>query len=269
MTEPTQAKLIDVEQTVEIEWIDIEDIQPFVATEDKGIEKTFESMGQLVPILVTRASASYPHYKILGGRRRVQSAKNIGQTKILAHIVSGNVRDQAAVVLIENLQRSSNAAQEAQAIGKLLDDGMTQQDIANAYGISKAKVSWLARLLNLTPTLFTMMKSGDISARAAWVAAEFPVEKQEELAEQDHVTIKDVLAIRKTAKIDTANLDSLDVPETLDTSVVGSIAAANIRTFIDSGVPISSNQMRTLRAALNILEPPQKAKEEEADEDMH
>jgi ParB family transcriptional regulator, chromosome partitioning protein len=91
-------------------------------------------------------------YEIIAGERRWRAAQMAGLGEIPA--VVRPIPDEAAiaVALIENIQREDlNPLEEARALGRLISEfGLTHQQTADAVGRSRATVTNLLRLLELT-----------------------------------------------------------------------------------------------------------------------
>lgn len=117
---------------------------------------SIKSQGLVQPILVRpiggRQAGESQRYEIIAGERRWRAAQMAGLAEIPA--VIRDVPDEAAVSmsLIENIQRENlNPLEEAGALLRLtLEFGMTHQAAAEAVGRSRAAVSNLLRLMELS-----------------------------------------------------------------------------------------------------------------------
>ena len=117
---------------------------------------SIKAQGLVQPILVRPLSGHLPgesqRYEIIAGERRWRAAQMAGLAEIPA--VIRDVPDEAAVAmsLIENIQREDlNPLEEARALGRLIEEfGLTHQAAAEAIGRSRAAVSNLLRLMDLT-----------------------------------------------------------------------------------------------------------------------
>src|SRR5579863_3953282 len=117
---------------------------------------SIKSQGLVQPILVRPVGGRVPgesqRYEIIAGERRWRAAQMAGLTEIPA--VIRDVADEAAVsmALIENIQREDlNPLEEARALLRLTEEfGLTHQAAADAVGRSRAAVSDLLRLMELT-----------------------------------------------------------------------------------------------------------------------
>jgi ParB family chromosome partitioning protein len=126
-------------------------------TETLGeLADSIKSRGLVQPILVRPLPRPNPtesqRYEIIAGERRWRAAQMAGLKDIPA--VIRDVPDEAAVSmsLIENIQREDlNPLEEAGALKRLIEEfGLTHQAAAEAVGRSRAAVSNLLRLMELT-----------------------------------------------------------------------------------------------------------------------
>jgi len=99
-------------------------------------------------------------YEIIAGERRWRAAQMAGLTEIPA--VIRHIPDEAAiaVALIENIQRENlNPLEEARALERLVSEfGLTHQEVAQAVGRSRAGVTNLLRLLELTAEVCELLE---------------------------------------------------------------------------------------------------------------
>lgn len=118
------------------------------------------SEGVLQPIIVRPKSDG--RYEILAGHRRTQASKLAKQKTIPAIVRDVPDEVAVAVALIENIQRENlNPIEEAQGINRLISEfGLTHQQIGERVGRSRAAVSNILRLLNLTSNVRSMLENG-------------------------------------------------------------------------------------------------------------
>jgi ParB family transcriptional regulator, chromosome partitioning protein len=120
--------------------------------------------GVVQPIVVrpvdTPLNGQSQRYEIIAGERRWRAAQMAGLSEIPA--VIRHIPDEAAiaVALIENIQRENlNPLEEARALSRLVSEfGLTHQQVAEAVGRSRAGVSNLLRLLELTPEVCELLE---------------------------------------------------------------------------------------------------------------
>ena len=129
------------------------DMRPETLTE---LADSIKAQGVVQPIVVRPLEAPVngesQRYEIIAGERRWRAAQMAGLSDIPA--VIRHIPDEAAIAmaLIENIQRENlNPLEEARALERLVSEfGLTHQETAQAVGRSRAAVSNLLRLLELT-----------------------------------------------------------------------------------------------------------------------
>ena len=120
--------------------------------------------GVVQPIVVRpvqgNGNGESQRYEIIAGERRWRAAQMAGLAEIPA--VVRHIPDESAiaVALIENIQREDlNPLEEARALSRLISEfGLTHQQAADAVGRSRAGVSNLLRLLELTPEVCALLE---------------------------------------------------------------------------------------------------------------
>ena len=139
---------------------------------------SIKQQGVMQPIVIRRISAD--RYEIIAGERRWRATQLAGLDSIPAIIKS--VADDAAIAmsLIENIQRENlNPIEEAVALKRLQDEfELTQQQVADAVGKSRASVTNLMRLISLSPDARVMLERGDIEMGHARAILALPQETQ-------------------------------------------------------------------------------------------
>jgi ParB family transcriptional regulator, chromosome partitioning protein len=129
------------------------DMRPETLSE---LADSIKAQGVVQPIVVRPleppVNGESQRYEIIAGERRWRAAQMAGLSEIPA--VIRHIPDEAAiaVALIENIQRENlNPLEEARALERLVSEfGLTHQEAAQAVGRSRAGVSNLLRLLELT-----------------------------------------------------------------------------------------------------------------------
>ena len=125
---------------------------------------SIKSRGLVQPILVRPLPRPNPtesqRYEIIAGERRWRAAQMAGLAEIAAVIRDVPDEDAVAMALIENIQRENlNPLEEARALLRLIEEfGLTHQAAAEAVGRSRAAVSNLVRLMELTDEVKEMLE---------------------------------------------------------------------------------------------------------------
>lgn len=127
--------------------------QPRVHMDKQMLQELAESIklqGIMQPILVRKAQDS--QFEIIAGERRWQAARIANLTEVPVLIKDVSDASALEMALIENIQREDlNVIEEAIGIRRLIEEfGMTHEAAADALGKSRAAVSNLLRLLNLS-----------------------------------------------------------------------------------------------------------------------
>lgn len=139
--------------------------QPRTDMHEKALEElaaSIRNQGVMQPIVVRPISSE--KYEIIAGERRWRASQIAGLDTIPAIIKP--VGDEAAIAmaLIENIQRENlNPIEEAMALKRLQDEfELTQQEVADAVGKSRATVTNLIRLIGLHVDVRRMLEHGDL-----------------------------------------------------------------------------------------------------------
>jgi len=128
----------------------------------KELAASIKSQGVMQPIVIRPLSSD--KYEIIAGERRWRASQIAGLDTIPAIIKP--VGDEAAIAmsLIENIQRENlNPIEEAMALKRLQDEfELTQQEVADAVGKSRATITNLLRLIGLHIDARRMLEHGDL-----------------------------------------------------------------------------------------------------------
>lgn len=185
-------------QHIPLESIQRGKYQPRGDMDQTSLEELAESIkaqGVMQPIVVR--SISKNKFEIIAGERRWRAAQLAGLKTIPALV--REVSDEAAIAmaLIENIQREDlNPIEEAVALQRLQKEfELTQQEVANAVGKSRASVANLLRLISLPDEVKTLLTHGDLEMGHARALLGLPVEQQVDAAR--HVVAKG-LTVRQT-----------------------------------------------------------------------
>lgn len=151
--------------------------------------------GVLQPIIVRQLSGE--QCEIIAGERRWRASKLAGLATV--PVVIKDVADDAAMAIgvIENIQRENlNPIEEATALARLLREfEMTHQEVAEAVGRSRAAVSNLLRLLNLTTSVQKLLEHGDMEMGHA--RALLPLAQEQQLKAAQYI-VEQGLSVRET-----------------------------------------------------------------------
>ena len=152
------------------------------------LANSIQAQGIMQPILVRRLSRGEHagKYEIIAGERRFRAARIAGLTQV--PVLVRDVADEAAaaMALIENIQREDlNPVEEAIALQRLQKEfELTQQEVANAVGKSRASIANLLRLIGLPDEIKTLLAHGDLEMGHARALLGLPADQQVEAARQ-------------------------------------------------------------------------------------
>jgi len=126
------------------------------------LKGSIKKHGIIQPIVVRKMANGY---EIVAGERRLKAAKEIGLKKMPAIIKSFNNEKSLEIALAENIQREDlNPVEQANAFKRLIDEfNLTQQELAEVTGKSRALVTNTIRLLKLNPEIQKNISEGKIS----------------------------------------------------------------------------------------------------------
>jgi ParB family chromosome partitioning protein len=152
-------------QQIPIEQLQRGKYQPRRDMRQESLEElanSIKAQGVMQPITVR--AIGHQKYEIVAGERRWRATQLAGLDTIPA--IVRDIDDNAAIAmaLIENIQREDlNPMEEAVALQRLQDEfALTQQQVAEAVGKSRAAVANLLRLLNLNEEVKKLLIHGDL-----------------------------------------------------------------------------------------------------------
>ena len=159
---------------------------------------SIKEQGIMQPIVVRPAGQN--RYEIIAGERRWRAAQLAGLAEV--PVVIRDVPDEAAIAmsLIENIQREDlNPIEEAIALARLQKEfELTQQEVAQAVGKSRAAVANILRLMSLNSEVKKMLEYGDLEMGHARALLSLNETDQLEVARM--VTAKG-LSVRQTESL--------------------------------------------------------------------
>ena len=167
------------------------------------LAESIKAQGVVQPIVARPISSpgETQRYEIVAGERRWRAAQLAGLAEI--PVVIRDVPDESAIAmaLIENIQREDlNPLEEAAALDRLIDEfDLTHAEAATAVGRSRASVSNLLRLRDLSDKVKTLLENRDIEmghARALLGIAD--ATQQLDVARQ---VVRKGLSVRETERL--------------------------------------------------------------------
>ncbi|MBN1684263.1 MAG: ParB/RepB/Spo0J family partition protein [Gammaproteobacteria bacterium] len=184
-----------------IEYLHPGKYQPRQDMNEEALEELAESIksqGIIQPIVVRFIHDN--HYEIIAGERRWRAAQLAGLKDV--PVLIKDISDEVAVAmsLIENIQRENlNPLEEAGALRRLLEEfGMTQQQVADVVGKSRATVTNLLRLLSLNKEVKKLLEHGDLEMGHARALLSLEGQLQNQAAQ---LIVSKELSVRETEKL--------------------------------------------------------------------
>jgi ParB family transcriptional regulator, chromosome partitioning protein len=172
--------------------------QPRTRMDEAALQELASSIRQhgLMQAIVVRPIEG-DRYEIIAGERRFRAAGLAGLEEVAVTVRDVSDQDALAMALIENIQREDlNPLEEALALQRLQDEfALTQQQVADAVGKSRATVANLLRLLNLVHEVRTMLAEGLLEMGHARALLALPTAQQLTAAQQ---VVQRGLSVRQT-----------------------------------------------------------------------
>ncbi len=136
----------------------------FDEEELQNLADSIAEHGVVQPLTVRELENGY--YQIIAGERRWRAARLAGLAEVPAVIMEADDKKTMELALIENLQRQDlNPVEEAQGYQVLMEEyGMTQEETAKRVGKSRPTVANALRLMQLSPDVLELVRTGQLSA---------------------------------------------------------------------------------------------------------
>ncbi|KAE8176078.1 ParB/RepB/Spo0J family partition protein [Photobacterium carnosum] len=176
------------------------------------LANSIRAQGVIQPIVVRRIDSQ--SYEIIAGERRWQAARQAGLQVVPCIIKNVDDRATVAIALIENIQREDlNAIEEARALERLQQEfSLTHQQVADAVGKSRAAVSNLLRLNQLSDAVKQLVEQKQLEMGHA--RALLSLDDQQQLAAAQ-IIINKLLTVREAEKLVKTLLNPTETPAKL------------------------------------------------------
>ena len=164
---------------------------------------SIKAQGVVQPIVVRpiASSGGESRYEIIAGERRWRAAQIAGLDTVPA--VVREIPDEAAIAmaLIENIQRENlNPLEEARALDRLISEfGLTHAEAAQAVGRSRASVSNLLRLQDLSDKVKPMLEDRQLEMGHA--RALLSIQNPTQQLDAARQVVKKGLSVRETERL--------------------------------------------------------------------
>ncbi|WP_010597480.1 ParB/RepB/Spo0J family partition protein [Rickettsiella massiliensis] len=158
---------------------------------------SIRTQGIITPLIVRPLESN--RYELIAGERRWRAAQLAELSEVPVLIKALTDETALAIALIENIQRQDlNSIEEAEAIRRLIDEfNMTHQQVAETLGRSRTTITNLLRLLELEPSVKTLLLCGQIEMGHARALLSLEPLLQKQLAEK---IVSDQLSVRATER---------------------------------------------------------------------
>jgi ParB family chromosome partitioning protein len=152
-------------EEIPIDRIEPNPYQPRLNFDEEELAQLAESIrqhGLIQPITVRQVGE---RYQIISGERRWRAAQAAGLKTIPAYVRAADNTQLLTFALVENVQRQDlNPIELALAYKRLIEEcGLTQEEVAQAVGRSRATIANTLRLLRLPPEIQKALKTGTIT----------------------------------------------------------------------------------------------------------
>jgi ParB family chromosome partitioning protein len=227
-------------ETDELREIDINRIlpntqQPRKNFDEDGLNELADSIrahGVIQPIVVQPLPDSF--FQIIAGERRWRASQRAGLLRMPAVIREVGAESSLEIALIENLQREDlNPIEEAQAFEKLIVDlGLTQEEVANRVGKSRATITNTLRLLRLPPEVQAWISENKLSTGHA--KALLSLSEPDAILDVARKVIQGTLSVRQAEALVSrylkgdAKKDPAETGNVLDPNVTAAIHALEL-----------------------------------------
>ena len=139
--------------------------------------------GVLMPILVRPMGEGF---ELIAGERRWRASQAAGLTEIPAIVRDVDDLQALELAIVENEQRDNlTAIESARAYQRMMDEfGCTQQQVAERIGVSRAQVTNITRLLQLSEKVQKLIEKRELTMGQARPLVNLPAAVAEHLASQ-------------------------------------------------------------------------------------
>ena len=160
--EEKNVKLISIEEIVPNRF---QPRQIFGEKELNELADSIKEHGIIQPLILRPLGDKY---EIIAGERRYKAASIAGLYNVPAIILEKDDNESAEIAILENIQRKDlTPIEEAKSYQKLLNRGLTQEEIAKKLGIAQSTVANKLRLLGLPDEVQDALLNNRISERHA------------------------------------------------------------------------------------------------------
>lgn len=162
-----------------------------------SLAKAVAEKGVIVPVVLGIEKNAAGVYPILDGRRRILASIKAGKDEVPAVFLAGG----AEITLMLHATRRNNPVSELKAVRALMQQGMSEGQIAQAGYMPVQRIRKLAKLNRLVPEIAARVEKGEVSPTVAFeIAAYLPKETQRKMAGEEKITAALVKEYRSAGK---------------------------------------------------------------------
>ena len=178
-----------------------------------SLAKAVAAKGVIVPVVLKNKKNAQGFYPILDGRRRILASIKAGFDAVPAVFSDGG----AEITLMLNATRKKNPVAELKAVQALMQQGMSEGQIAQAGYMPVQRIRKLAKLNRLEPEIAARVEKGEVSPTVAFeIAAYLPKETQRKIAGEEKITatlVKEYRSASRKGQDDLLGLDLIQQPQ--------------------------------------------------------
>lgn len=175
--------------------------QPRKIFKDKEISELSASIkenGIIQPLVVSEEGNGF---LLISGERRLRASRLAGLKMVPVVIKKATKKDQMAMAIIENVQRSDlNCVEEALAYYQLMSEfSLTQEDVAKKIGKDRSTIANFLRILKLPREVIKMVQRDDLSFGHAKLLV--AVKNDESILRYAREVVENKLSVRDLEKL--------------------------------------------------------------------
>lgn len=226
---------------IALELIERNPFQPRREFEQASLDELADSIrrhGILQPLLVRVRPDGEAGYQLIAGERRWRAAQQVGLETVPCRVIGMEDRQASEAALEENLKREDlNVLDKARAFRDYLERfGGTVEELGRQLSLSRAAVSNMMRLLDLSAPVQQLVRDAKLSGGHARALLSLPETQQVELALR---VVEEQMSVRQVEEI---------VRELLRTPVVSTTDAAESPEGVSQKpTPALSNHVLSLQ----------------------
>ena len=157
--------------------------QPRKIFNEEEIQQLAESIrqnGQIAPIVVRKLDDSF---ELIVGERRWRASQLLKKDTINAVIIEADEKTSAVLSIVENVQREDlNSMEEAESLERLINEfSMSHEDVAKYISKSRAHVTNIVRLNDLSNFVKDQLRQNHISMGHARAVITLPYDEQSKI----------------------------------------------------------------------------------------